>query len=449
MNTLLQSRFVQLLIIMSIAAGLLVPATLSGQLQLAGTAIVGLFGALLLIRHPIYPLLLYVILIPLEELIVLDALGTLTRVAAIAFTGSYLFHRKFQLDFRAMRLAGWLWLLWAFASLLWSLQADTSSFFQLLQLVFMAFLIADYLARHSSQVMTILGAYTLSAIIVASIGIANFFQGIEMGLSESARTSAFEGQSVAHFAFYMLPALFTTLHVVLTDRYNLRLRLLAALGFSVLLLAIIMSGTRGAWLAIVVAVVLVYLPRLNRRQLASLAIVILLSTAIMSQIPVVTDFIRYRTEDAISSGGAGRTAIWLVGLQTVIDHPVIGVGFRNFEAALTLERFERSPFNLGLYRPFTSMSAHNIYLQILAELGIIGFFLFGLWLFVLLSTPASHPEHRLVFIILIAMLVAGITNPQLNRKYFWFSIGLAEALRYAWVRAQHLRLKNKYEQRET
>ena len=89
---------------------------------------------------------------------------------------------------------------------------------------------------------------------------------------------------------------------------------------------------------------------------------------------------------SIADGGAGRTDIWKVGWRMVEAEPIHGVGVGNFPVSsvhyLLVEpgAIERSEFIVD--RPAV---AHNMYLEVLAELGIPGlvffltFILIGLW----------------------------------------------------------------------
>lgn len=74
--------------------------------------------------------------------------------------------------------------------------------------------------------------------------------------------------------------------------------------------------------------------------------------------------------------GSGRTDIWAVGWRMVEDNPVHGVGAANF--ADNTIRYLLQPGVIGRdeYIVDVPKSAHNIYLQVLAELGVVGFLLF-------------------------------------------------------------------------
>ena len=425
-----------------IASLILIPALFLQQLPLAIIALVMLSLIFLLFSNPFYALLAYVMLIPFEELAVFASLGTPTRLAGILFFASYLFHRRFQINLRAMPLVAWFWMLWVTASLLWSPILKWDFYFQGVQLFIATLLIADYLSRFPEKLGAILNGYTASSVIIALFGVYNFFiyAGTAEKFSAESRVSGIEGQGVETFAFSLIPAFLTALHRVIKPKYkrwqwlNISLMLLFAIGM-------ILSGTRGAWMATLGAILFVYVPRLKLRQYLIISIIIALGIMLALRTPLVADFINYRAGDAISSGGTGRVAIWQVSWQMYLEHPILGIGWRMAEYSMKLQDFEKSRaditwnFDNGRFRPRVT---HNIYLQTLLELGIIGFALYMIWTISLIITPLQNdPQLRddwlIALAIFISMLVGGLTNPEFHKKYYWLALALPQGLRYYWL----------------
>lgn len=437
---MLYNRSWQLLTLITLS-GLLItlPALFTGNLLLALVLVAGLLIAFILLRNPLYPLIAYAALIPVEELIVIDGLGTLTRIAAIAFIAIYLFHRRFSINVRVIPLAGWFYMIWAFTSLIWTVEPTWQFASIMLQLFIMTVLIADYLSRFPNHLRPILNGYTLTSVVIAIIGIVNFFQGIDpaSGFTEGARTSGLEGQSVAHFAFYLMTALLYLIHLLLSSTTVTRTKILAASLSPVLILAILLSGTRGAWLAIAGALAIMYAPRMKPRQWLLLMLTAVITIGVALQVPIVSEYVRFRTVEAAETGGAGRLDIWKVGTTIVLDHPLRGVGLAGFDEALNYGRFSRTPFNIYLNEPFKNINAHNIYLEITAELGIIGIIPFLIWMASLIVWRSRDDNQFLAVTLALAMLIGGLTNPALIRKYFWFTIAIAQA--YAFIDYQRLK----------
>jgi O-antigen ligase len=447
MTTLVRSPLGQISLCVLAASAVLLPALYFQQFSIATTGLIVLSLAFLLFTRPLYALLAYVMLIPFEELAVFADLGTPTRLAGLLFFAAYLFHRRFQINLRVMPVVAWLWLGWVTASLMWSPLLKWDFYFQGVQLFVATLLIADYLSREPKKINAILNGYTVSAVIIALFGIYNFFTGVADAtrFSYESRVSGIEGQGVETFAFSLIPAFLTAFHRVVRPQQK-GLRWLNIGLMLVFALAMILSGTRGSWVATIGAILVVYVPRLKPRQYLALAITVILGIVVAFQIPVISEFIRYRTSDAVSSGGAGRTNIWLVSWQMYLEHPVVGIGWRMTEYVMNIEHIERARQNItweawggGGFEPRLT---HNIYLQTLLELGIIGFIFFMLWIIHLVTAPIYHDEELrdmwlISLAIFAAMLIGGMTNPEFHKKYYWFALALPQGLHYYWLHAKN------------
>lgn len=442
-SSILRSPAIQTLFCAAVASCILLPALHFNKFPLAITVLIGLSLAFLLFTRPLYALLGYVVMIPLEQIAVFQALGTPTRIVGILFFAAYLFHRRFQLNLRVMPVAAWLWLAWVTASLIWSPIFYWPTYFQTLQAFIATLLIADYLARSPKHLNTILNAYLTVSVALSALAIYNFIANVggAANFTASTRTEGFEGQGVEHFAFGLIPALYTAFHRLWRPEY----RHLRWLNLSIILMfvtSIILSGTRGAWLATLGGLLLVYLPKFTFRQFLAFVLTLSLGAGIALQIPAVTDFARYRAQDAISSGGSGRVGIWLVSWQVYLQHPMLGVGWWMTEKVMDVSHLERVPTNItwdndGSDR-FRPRITHNIYLQVLVELGIVGFILYLTWLIKLLVPLLSRSqvlkdERTLVLGIIVALLVGGLTNPEFHKKYYWFALALAHGVSYYYL----------------
>ncbi len=417
------------------------PALYLNKLPLLAAAMVGLIFFAIFFSRPFAALVLFAVFIPFEEIVVLPILGTPTRLAGLIFFATYLFHRQFRVNLRVLPLAAWLWLAWAFISISWSIEPRLGAYFQLLQLVFMALLVADFVSRDKTIVPKLLNYYTMSAVVLASLGLINFMTGIgPSGFSQDTRTSGLEGQGVEHFAFYLIPALFNSLYTIFYGKPSNK-KWLFTLFTALFAMAILASGTRGSWLAVLGGLAIAYIPRLRLKQWLGLVAVILLSSFMLTQVPAVSEFVAFRAGSALESGGAGRLSIWKVSSAVFKKHPIRGVGFRNYEYTVSLQDFEDAQFDIDYYYAFKPQVPHNIYLEVLLDQGLIGFLFWAIWLGRLVFCPSKDEEWFLVYGFFIAYLVGGLTNPELNRKYFWITLGMAEGLRYAWFQGKALKQK--------
>ena len=309
------AMLVALLLALALATAL---ATRSAVLPLAIAGVVGVVATIVGFRWPLVLLLVFAALIPIEEVVVISGLGTLSRAAGILFAVTYALPRLSRLQFTAIPVAGWAYLGWAFASLAWSISPDAASaqLATLAQLFLIALFTADFVVHQPSIVRPILWAYSLSAAVTAVIGIGSY---VARGLG-TERSVAISNQDPAQFAALLLPAFVFGLYELMHGER----RVLGGIIATLTAIGVLVSGTRGAWLACAVVVLFVVLPQLSARRRLVAIVAIAAMSAIAYQVPGVADLIAERSGNALSSGGAGRTDIWTVAISDLRIRPAGG-----------------------------------------------------------------------------------------------------------------------------
>jgi O-antigen ligase len=396
-----------------------------GVLPLAVGALLIAFGTVICLRWPLLALAAFVALIPIEEVFLIDGVGTLSRFAGILFAVTYGARRIGRLELGVMPPAAWAFLLWAIASLGWAIDPTTSwaELSTLLQLFVIAILIADLVVQQPTVVRPVLWIYSLSAAATALVGILTF---IGFGPGADARAAAIQGQNPAQFAAVLLPALvFGTYEALERER--------RVLGAAIALLTtagIIVSGTRGAWLSIAVVVAIFVLPRLEfRRQVAAVGLILVIGIATL-QIPGVGQLLADRAGTAVTTGGSGRTDIWSVGATIYWSHPLFGVGYANFPVAYTSDAVAASNVTFG-FAQGQGIGPHNVAIGTLIELGPIGLLTLALFLLPLVLRRGWGPDAATVQAALASLLVLALFLDIVgNRKQVWLIIGLAAGLAY-------------------
>ena len=386
--------------------------------------------ALAAMLNPLYPLLLLVASLPFEEFFALSALGSASRLLGLAFIGGYLFNALLggaRFSVWALSKAGWLWLVWASLSLSWSAELQGESFFSLVQLLTLALLVANVVSTSRRRAELILWAYSLGALVVASIGVFNFYT--SAGLGEAGRVSGTETQSVAHFAAYLLPAFLFFVVKGFAGGVRLHTRVVCLLLSLPPLVGILASGTRSAWLGAVFALLVILLPRVGVRVRLTFLGTVLMVALLLSAVPAVSTFVSERTSLALATGGAGRSDIWRVGASLAVQNPFLGVGIFNFPVVFDYQALSAAPFGLRDLEVSVGRAPHNIYLSQAVELGVVGFVLWLAWMGNLLRLPKRDPLFLILSVVLVAFLVQGFFLDILNRKYFWLVVGLAEGAR--------------------
>ena len=212
------------------------------------------------------------------------------------------------------------------------------------------------------------------------------------------------------------------------------------LGASVLALAVAMAATesRGGLIAALVAIVVaVALARERRAASAALGVVAVACSAIFLLLSP-TGWERMTTFDA---GGTGRTELWRVATRMAEDHPIAGVGIRGYEhesAAYVLQVGDLRFVERIAEQPVVT---HNVYLQQLAETGIVGLalllVLFGACLaasqgaarrFDAGGDRAMAALARATTVAVIGMLTASFFISNSTDKRLWIVLALGPAL---------------------
>ncbi len=246
------------------------------------------------------------------------------------------------------------------------------------------------------------------------------------------------------YALMALPAVFA---------YRSRTRLmipLIPLGF----LAAILSNTRGIWLAgwgmaLVALGAALFWKKPIARYLALWLVPFLMLFALVYPMTAFPQFHMrggvdlgnriHSIIDFAETSNALRIAIWKASARSMIHHPILGVGIGNF------------PFVLGQDIPLAKAgsSAHNLYLQIGAELGIPALLVALVFLLLLLKKIyrnfAQSPDafYQLYFGALLIfipwILLYLLTDAALfdERAFLMFSAVCATILGYGTTARQH------------
>jgi O-antigen ligase len=142
-------------------------------------------------------------------------------------------------------------------------------------------------------------------------------------------------------------------------------------------------------------------------------------------------------------GGAGRTTLWKVGWRMFEAHPVGGVGVGNYSVVSInyLLRPGRTVDDRFIVDTPSKFPPHNVYLNVLSELGVVGFVLFvGILAFAVAAALraarafAQRAEvtgellARGLFIALCGYLVALFFSTALYSKQLWLLFASAPPL---------------------
>jgi len=217
---------------------------------------------------------------------------------------------------------------------------------------------------------------------------------------------------VSYFAAFLLPAVFAAVGLALSAG-GTRARLLWGGAMAALVLALLISGSRGALLGAAAGGV-VLVARTGRRRallLGLLAISALAAVFVISPLGQrVRSRLRWFVEDP--AGGA-RLLLWRDSLRLALAHPMLGPGPDTFELSFL-------PFvSLDLAQQFPDRyaeSPHNVFLDYLTSAGLPALLLFAALMGAALRNYArsarEDSSEASLAAALLAGLVAGLTAAQ-------------------------------------
>jgi O-antigen ligase len=145
-------------------------------------------------------------------------------------------------------------------------------------------------------------------------------------------------------------------------------------------------------------------------------------------------------------GGTGRSDLWKIGWRMFEDEPIRGIGSGNFPISSIHYLVQPGVIERDDFIISTPKVAHNTYLQILAELGIVGLAMFitiiGFSMRCALRAAQWFGRHgdtqmelvaRGMIVALVGILTADFFISEMYGKQLWLMLGLGPAL-YAVAR---------------
>lgn len=374
-------------------------------------------------------LVVFVFSVPFEKALQLPAIGTASRLLGLlAFLAGAvaLFQRGALRAPNAVFLLSALFTAWSGATVLWSLapSASIARFLTFAQLLAMAWLVWE-LCRTAREQDWLLGAYVAGAAMASVATIVRFALNRPTYWRRYAAAGFDPNDLGLTVALAMPMALYLALKYTDWRRYALWTAVALAEG------AILLSGSRTALVAGLLAFIFAAWRWRESGMMARVATIILFAALLLGPVRLAPAASRERlsTLHAELTKGTlhGRTRIWKTGLKALKQHPIIGVGAGAYPAAV-------KPW-LGVPAiPGHEYVAHNAFLSVLVEEGLIGFVLFGLMLACAVVFAWVMPDRdRALWIVMLIVWTVGVsTLTWEHRKPTWLLLAL---LTTAWARS--------------
>jgi len=403
--------------------------------------IVGIPVAIAILLNPFLGLISIITLIPqaLIQAVSGTLFGIFTMATPIKLIGALSFIsvlikntlEKKELHFFKQKQIVWsaLFLLWIVVSGLTQPGYSTRENFTVyISCAIFGFLILS-LVNNLQRYRILLWAGIISISVVSIKGILDyiFFESIAVEAKNNFLRVTGESFDPNYFAIMLLPFLGVTFYNIFAERNKL-LKTVSLLICFLVVIALIVTFSRGGIIGF-----FVMLLTASYKSKKKIKAIFLLLLTILILINVMPAKVWERFEKTKIEGESGEEAIastkrrfllakaaW----QIFLNNPLIGVGVGNFY------------YMSRLYQPIRPGRAHSTYLEIMAELGLIGIILFFILVFLSLrSLKKIASQNTLIgtyakglFIGLIGFLVAATFLHAQQEKVFWMIIFLSAAL---------------------
>jgi O-antigen ligase len=290
--------------------------------------------------------------------------------------------------------------------------------------------------REPRHVRWMFVAFVVGALVSAALGLATGLEGDESTRLGGSGINANELGDLLIVAVVLAAALGCCRDLAPPARA------LAFVSAGLCVLALLMTVSRGALLGLIVALVLTpVLIGPGRRVLALGLIVTVAAAGAFYLLALAPASARERITQA-DTQGSGRTDIWKVGLRMVEAHPVLGVGADNYRTSTIHYLLQPGTVTRSDYIVDDPHVAHNIYLQVQAELGVgalaayLGIIGFSLWCCVNAARRfrARHQRSmevlsRALLIGLCGLLASAFFSNAVYNKQLWLLMALGMSLR--------------------
>jgi O-antigen ligase len=367
-----------------------------------------------------FALCLFIASVPLENTIQIEGVGTIARLIggmAAVLTVTQCWQRPIH-SLSGFHKAMLLFITLAGCSLVWTISSDATEYRALLYAQFFLMVWMVWQQRTESRVLWLMRAYLIGCALAACSTIINYLSGVSISNKTYDVRYAATGFDANDIALTM--ALGVPITVYLMAR-GTRLSRYWYGAYSVLAVAaILLTASRTGILALAIALCSYLVLTMQSNKVRGLLITVIVACGLvwLSQFAPAESVNRLlRIDQEITSGTmSNRTTIWRAGWQVFEDHYLLGIGAGTYPIAM-------GPA-IGV-----EMVAHNTYLSVLTDMGLIGFGVFMGMVTLCLRVVWRMPRmERRMWQIMMLALGAGIFALSWDiNKNLWLMLGLAMA----------------------
>ncbi len=361
---------------------------------------------------------IFVFALPWENVFVIPGLGTISKLMGIVALGFAALAALFTGRLRHLNrfhVVALLFLILAGLSVFRTVYSDTAvikfkTYVQLFAVLWIIWELAPDVRRQRG----LLTAYVFGSYVSALLTII-------VRPSVAHTTTRFAAEGFDPNDLGMTLALAVPMAWYLGITYRQPLLRWACRGYLLIgVLAIGLTGSRGAMVATMVALLIVPLTmtRLSAgKKMAAIILLLAVGAVSVAFIPE-SSFQRFSsTKEEVEAGTLnGRLQIWTAGVHAFVQRPWLGWGAGSFDRTI-IPWFGRP------------RAPHNSYLCILVEQGIVGFLVWLTMFIVVFTQVLKLPtlERRFALVLLTTMAVAMLPLGWDDRKPVWFIAGVLVA----------------------
>ncbi len=370
-------------------------------------------------------LALFVFSVPLENSIVIPGIGTIGRiiglVAFVAGIVAVVESGKFRTPI-VPHLMMVLFVVWVCMSYFWTIGAEetTEEMLSYVQLIAMVLLIWAEAPKPDQQ-QRLMRAYILGAGVLAVATVLT-----NQSSSVGVRQGAFH-MNPNDIGLRIVLAVPMALYLTVVDKRPIWPWIYRAVVVAAAC-GVFYTASRGGFVALIAAFLMIPLTLRSwtaKQKLATVVLVVIGALIAIRMVPQRAWSRLAETQSEITEGTMdARTVIWHAGLEVYSDHPFLGIGAGAFPVAVE-------------QKTATAWAPHNTFLSVLVELGAIGFGLFAVMLFTLI-TAAWRMESLERSLWLVMLLSWSLGCFVMNWEYYkptWFLFAMLAAQSAAYATA--------------
>lgn len=326
----------------------------------------------------------------------------------------------------------WALTVWAVASGLWSLDSGMWFYnFGAYGLGIAYFLITGLLVDSHRMVQQFLRAYWIGGLFGSAAGI------LALGLGTRSVGFGADPNFFGLLEATMIPlTVYYRRHAATNGaRWAYTIALIAVLGGAA------GAGSRSGLIGGAIAIVGTMVTRPGLRPARRVAVG--LGSLVLAGLAFLVGFVANpaNLQRGFADRGAGRVDLWTTAVALIERNPILGYGFGQLQT-LIAPNLLLTPGSQRLNELRPDVSAHNTWLDIVGDLGVIGLILF-VSIFVIALVGFARPRwlqtrelSMTLFVMMLPVLSGSFFLPLLNNKVGWALLGLSASLQVPSVKAR-------------